>query len=58
VIALLEERLPASPYWRAEWALLGGGEDGRMHLRCRASNSGSPGVAVLYVVGVILAVTS
>ncbi|MBT0772339.1 hypothetical protein KIH74_25565 [Kineosporia sp. J2-2] len=27
VIGALEERLPASPYWRAEWAALGGGTD-------------------------------
>ena len=27
VVGALEERLPASPYWRAEWAALGRGED-------------------------------
>jgi hypothetical protein len=27
VIGALEERLPASPYWAAEWAALGGGRD-------------------------------
>jgi hypothetical protein len=27
VIGALEERLPASPYWRAEWRALGSGED-------------------------------
>jgi hypothetical protein len=27
VIGLLEERLPASPYWRAEWSALGEGRD-------------------------------
>lgn len=27
VVGALEERLPASPYGRAEWAALGGGED-------------------------------
>jgi hypothetical protein len=27
VIGALEERLPASPYWRAEWQALGRGED-------------------------------
>ncbi|MEU0092622.1 hypothetical protein [Kribbella sp. NPDC006257] len=27
VIGALEERLPASPYWRAEWAALGVGRD-------------------------------
>jgi hypothetical protein len=27
VIGTLEERLPASPYWRAEWAALGHGRD-------------------------------
>jgi hypothetical protein len=27
VIGVLEERLPASPYWRAEWQALGQGKD-------------------------------
>jgi hypothetical protein len=27
VVGVLEERLPASPYWRAEWAALGEGRD-------------------------------
>lgn len=27
VIGALEERLPASPYWRAEWFALGEGKD-------------------------------
>lgn len=27
VIGVLEERLPASPYWKAEWTALGEGED-------------------------------
>jgi hypothetical protein len=27
VIGALEERLPASPYWNAEWDALGNGED-------------------------------
>lgn len=27
VIGMLEERLPASPYWRAEWKALGEGKD-------------------------------
>src|SRR6202035_648373 len=27
VIGALEERLPASPYWRAEWTALGEGKD-------------------------------
>lgn len=27
VIGVLEERLPASPYWRAEWSALGEGKD-------------------------------
>ncbi|WP_448642913.1 RipA family octameric membrane protein [Geodermatophilus sp. URMC 63] len=27
VIGQLEERLPASPYWRAEWTALGEGKD-------------------------------
>ena len=27
VVGALEERLPASPYWAAEWSALGKGED-------------------------------
>jgi hypothetical protein len=32
VVGALEERLPASPYWRAEWAALGEGKDWRKYL--------------------------
>jgi hypothetical protein len=32
VIGLLEERLPASPYWAAEWTILGRGKDPRTYL--------------------------
>ncbi|WP_220272965.1 hypothetical protein [Arthrobacter sp. RT-1] len=32
VVGLLEERLPASPYWSAEWTALGKGEDPRIYL--------------------------
>lgn len=31
VIGALEARLPASPYWRAEWVALGEGEDRRKY---------------------------
>jgi hypothetical protein len=31
VIGSLEERLPASPYWRAEWEQLGQGKDWRLY---------------------------
>jgi len=31
VVGLLEERLSASPWWKAEWAMLGGGQDPRLH---------------------------
>lgn len=31
VIGMLEERLPASPYWRAEWTALGEGKDWRKY---------------------------
>lgn len=31
VVGALEERLPASPYWRAEWAALGEGRDPRKY---------------------------
>src|SRR5437868_116209 len=32
VVGALEERLPASPYWRAEWVALGEGRDWRRYL--------------------------
>ncbi len=32
VIGALEERLPSSPYWRAEWMALGEGRDWRKYL--------------------------
>jgi hypothetical protein len=32
VVGLLEERLPASPYWSAEWKALGEGKDPRLYL--------------------------
>jgi hypothetical protein len=32
VVGALEERLPASPYWRAEWKALGEGLDSRQYL--------------------------
>ena len=32
VVGALEERLPASPFWRAEWIALGEGEDWRKYL--------------------------
>ncbi|QLQ40311.2 RipA family octameric membrane protein [Micromonospora robiginosa] len=31
VIGALEEHLPASPYWKAEWAALGSGRDKRVY---------------------------
>jgi hypothetical protein len=32
VIGMMEERLPASPYWAAEWRALGEGNDWRLYL--------------------------
>jgi hypothetical protein len=32
VVGALEERLPASPYWRAEWVALGEGQNWRRYL--------------------------
>lgn len=32
VIGLLEKRLPASPFWSAEWKALGEGKDWRKHI--------------------------
>lgn len=55
VIAVLEEKLPASPYWRAEWKALGEGLDRSRYWPMSQLEQGIPVVfAVLYVVGFVV----
>lgn len=59
VVGLLEKRLPASPYWSAEWAALKRGEDWRVYLPLTHAEQWVPIVfAAVYVIGFVLAVTS
>lgn len=59
VIEAMEERLPASPYVRAEWAALGKGEDRARYWPMSRLEQGVPVVfAVLYTIAfVVVAVT-
>lgn len=57
VIGALEERLPASPYWRAEWAALGEGRDRSRYWPLTHLERWVPVLfAVIYVAGFVLAV--
>ncbi|MGW4210313.1 RipA family octameric membrane protein [Lentzea sp. NPDC004789] len=57
VIGMLEEKLPASPYWQAEWRALGEGLDrGRYWPLTRLEQWLPVTFAVLDVVGFVLAV--
>jgi len=59
VVGLLEERLPASPYWSAEWTALGKGEDPRVYLPLTHVEQSVPVLfAAVYVLGFVLAATS
>lgn len=59
VVGLLEERLPASPYWRAEWTALKEGSDWRVYLSLTHVEQWVPiGFAAIYAIGFALAVTS
>jgi hypothetical protein len=54
VIGSLEERLPASPYWRAEWRELGEGKDWRSYWQLSHIESFVPLLfAMIYCVGYI-----
>jgi hypothetical protein len=54
VIGALEERLPASPYWRAEWSALGEGDDWRLYWPLSHIEKWIPILfAVLYIVGFV-----
>jgi hypothetical protein len=59
VVGLLEERLPASPYWSAEWSALRQGEDPRLYLPLSHVEQVIPLLfAALYIVGCVLIVTT
>jgi hypothetical protein len=55
VIGALEERLPASPYWAAEWAALGRGEDASRYWPLSHVEQLVPGFfAAAYIAGFIV----
>ncbi|WP_439650868.1 RipA family octameric membrane protein [Micromonospora solifontis] len=57
VVGALEERLPASPYWRAEWKALGEGRDPSRYWPLTHLEQWIPvSFAVVYVAGFIIAV--
>jgi hypothetical protein len=59
VIGAMEERLPASPYWRAEWSELGKGEDSSLYWPLTHIEKWIPTLfAVLYVAGFVALVAS
>lgn len=59
VVGALEERLPASPYWRAEWTALGEGKDWRKYLPLTHLEQWIPVLfALVYVIGFVAAVTT
>jgi hypothetical protein len=59
VVGLLEEQLPASPYWAAEWKALKEGKDWRVYLPLTHVEQWVPiAFAVIYTIGFVLAVTS
>jgi hypothetical protein len=58
VIGVLEERLPASPYWRAEWKALGEGRDKAKYWPMTHLEQWIPVIfAATYVAAFIAAVT-
>ncbi|MFL5935310.1 MAG: hypothetical protein ACJ744_17200 [Gaiellaceae bacterium] len=59
VVGLLEERLPASPYWSAEWTALAKGRDPSVYLPLTHVEQWVPVLfAVVYLLGFLLALTS
>jgi hypothetical protein len=56
-VGALEERLPASPWWRAEWLALGEGRDRRKYWPLTHVERWIPALfAVIYVAGFTVAV--
>jgi hypothetical protein len=59
VVGALEERLPASPYWRSEWTALGKGADPTKYRPLTHLEQWLPIIfAVFYLVGFVLALSS
>lgn len=57
VVGLLEKRLPASPYWSAEWKALGEGRDWRLYLPLSHAEAWVPFFfAAAYAAGFVIAV--
>lgn len=57
VIGVLEERLPASPYWRAEWKALGEGRDRSKYWPLSHLEQWIPTLfAAIYVAGFLAAI--
>jgi hypothetical protein len=57
VIGALEERLPASMYWRAEWVALGEGKDWRKYLPLTHLEQWVPVLfALVYLIGFVVVV--
>jgi len=58
VVGALEERLPASPYWSAEWMALGEGRDPARYWPLSHIEQWIPSLfAIIYVFGFILGLT-
>ncbi|WP_371408743.1 hypothetical protein OG423_29285 [Micromonospora zamorensis] len=59
VIGALEERLPASPYWRAEWKALGEGRDPSRYWPLTHLEQWIPvSFALVYVAGFVVAIAA
>jgi hypothetical protein len=59
VVAALEERLPARPYWRAEWFALGEGRNWRKYLPLTHLEQWIPVLfGLVYLLGFIVAVVA
>jgi len=59
VIGVMEERLPASPFWAAEWNALGQGKDWRKHLPLSPLETIVPiGFGVAYALLAIVTIVS
>jgi hypothetical protein len=59
VVGALEERLPASPYWQAEWVALGEGEDWRKYLPLTHLEQWVPVLfGLVYIIGFVVVVTT
>ena len=59
VVGALEERLPASPYWAAEWAALGQGRDPSRYWALSHVESGIPAFfALAYTAGFLILLVS